>query len=101
MNRRRAAEGFTLRLAMTPMIDVVFLLLVFFVCTVRFERNEKVYQLDLPARGATADPLALQDGPLQVIVGLRDGDRCSIELRAEGVHRTAENFDALAATWSN
>ncbi len=96
MNRSRAARGFKLQLAMTPMIDVVFLLLVFFVCTVRFERNEQVYRLDLPSRGTTADPLALQDAPLQIVVGIRDGDRCSIELRADGVRQTAENFDTLA-----
>ncbi len=96
MNRSRAARGFKLQLAMTPMIDVVFLLLVFFVCTVRFERNEQVYRLDLPSRGTTADPLALQDSPLQIVVGIRDGDRCSIELRADGVRQTAENFDTLA-----
>ena len=98
MNRRRAAEGFTMRLAMTTMIDVVFLLLVFFVCTVRFERNEAVYRLDLPIRGSTADPLALQDAPLQVFVGERVGDQCPIEIRADGVRRETKDFDALAIT---
>ncbi|MSR44008.1 MAG: hypothetical protein EXS15_01425 [Phycisphaerales bacterium] len=98
MNRRRAAEGFSLQLAMTPMIDVVFLLLVFFVCTVRFERGEAVYQLDLPARGATADPLALQDPPVQVILTSTSISECSIELKAQGVSRRVDDFNALAIT---
>ena len=89
-----------MRLAMTPMIDVVFLLLVFFVCTVRFEPNEGVYKLDLPLRGSTADPLALQEAPLQVVVGERSGERCAIRLRTEGVQQSVESFDALAAALS-
>lgn len=94
---RRAAAGFKLALAMTPMIDMVFLLLVFFVCTIRFERSEEVFRLDLPARAETADPLALRDAPVLVIIGVRDGARCEIEIRAEGMHTSAENFEALAA----
>jgi len=93
---RRAAAGFKLALAMTSMIDMVFLLLVFFVCTIRFERGEEVFRLDLPVRAETADPLALRDAPVQVIIGMRDGERCEIEVRAEGVRQSAENFEALA-----
>ncbi|MSR69316.1 MAG: hypothetical protein EXS17_03100 [Phycisphaerales bacterium] len=95
-NNRRAAQGSRVSLAMTPMIDVVFLLLVFFVCTVRFERREEVYQLDLPARAVTADPLALQESPLQLRVGVRAGDHCALELSADGIVRTAASFDELA-----
>lgn len=96
MNRLRAANGFRLQLAMTPMIDVVFLLLVFFVCTVRFERGEAVYQLDLPARGASADPLALQDAPLQVILRAGADEQCTIELKGDGIAQSVGDFDALA-----
>ncbi len=81
---------------MTPMIDVVFLLLVFFVCTVRFERREEVYKLDLPVRGTSADPLELQDSPVQLRIGARTGDQCAIEVRADGIVRTATSFDELA-----
>ncbi len=94
---QRAAQGAKMSLAMTPMIDVVFLLLVFFVCTVRFERREEVYQLDLPVRAATADPLALQESPLQLRIGVRAGSHCPIELSADGITRSASSFDELAA----
>ncbi len=92
---QRAAQGARLSLAMTPMIDVVFLLLVFFVCTVRYERREEVYQLDLPLRSTTADPLALQESPLQLRIGVRTGAHCAIELTADGISRTAASFDEL------
>jgi len=98
MNADRAISGTRVRLAMTPMIDVVFLLLVFFVCTVRFERNEVVYTLDLPQRGRTADPLALQERPLVIRVGARTGDRVPIDVQADGLRERPTSFEALAAT---
>ncbi len=97
MNRRRAAQGAKLSLAMTPMIDVVFLLLVFFVCTVRFERREEVYQLDLPVRGASADPFALEESPVELRIGARSRSQLAIELRADGVVRTVATFDDLTS----
>jgi len=93
----RTVSDTRIRLAMTPMIDVVFLLLVFFVCTVRFERNEAVYTLDLPQRGLTADPLALQQRALVIRVGTRAADAISIELQADGLRERPASFDALAA----
>jgi len=82
---------------MTPMIDVVFLLLVFFVCTVRFERNEAVYTLDLPQRGRTADPLALQERALVIRIGARASDAVPIDVQADGLRERLGSFDALAA----
>ncbi|MBM4101083.1 MAG: hypothetical protein FJ256_02330 [Phycisphaerae bacterium] len=98
MNAARAMHGTRVRLAMTPMIDVVFLLLVFFVCTVRFERNEAVYTLDLPQRGRTADPLALQERALVIRVGARAGDAVPIDVQADGLRERPASLDALAAT---
>lgn len=97
MTTARAIGGTRVRLAMTPMIDVVFLLLVFFVCTVRFERNEAVYTLDLPQRGRTADPLALQERPLVIRVGARASGGVPIDLQADGLRERPASFDALAA----
>ncbi len=97
MNADRAFNGTRVRLAMTPMIDVVFLLLVFFVCTVRFERNEAVYTLDLPQRGRTADPLALQERPLVISLGARASGAVPIEVQADGLRERPASFDALAS----
>lgn len=39
-------------LNMTPMIDVIFLLLIFFVCTANFQRLEQVLPIDLSRSGS-------------------------------------------------
>jgi len=39
---------------MTPMIDVIFLLLIFFVCTASFQAPEQVLPAQMPSSGATA-----------------------------------------------
>jgi biopolymer transport protein ExbD len=43
---RRDQAPFTVQ--MTPMIDIVFQLLIFFVCTVEFQRSEEVLEANLP-----------------------------------------------------
>lgn len=63
--------GGTLGVNMTPMIDVVFLLLIYFLLATDFVINEEVYQLDLPPRpaaGTPTDPFELEDEPLRVSV---------------------------------
>lgn len=57
--RRRSVVGTVLRGSMTPMIDVTFLLLVFFLSTTRWAREERVIAMDLARREAVAD--AAQD----------------------------------------
>ena len=39
---------------MTPMIDVIFLLLIFFVCTASFQPPEEVLPVQMPSSGAIA-----------------------------------------------
>ena len=39
---------------MTPMIDVIFLLLIFFVCTASFQAPEEVLPVQMPSSGAIA-----------------------------------------------
>jgi hypothetical protein len=53
---------------MAPMIDVVFLLLVYFMVATDFSPAEEVFRLDLPAAAAAASPLDLQEAPLRVQV---------------------------------
>lgn len=84
-------------MSITPMIDVVFLLLVFFICTVHFERREEVFTTDLPQRGSTADPLALRDPPITIEVGATSSSGCTIALRAEGAPAQVQGFDELAS----
>jgi biopolymer transport protein ExbD len=64
--KRRARGG--LQLNLTPMIDVTFLLLVFFVCTTKALDKEGLLRADLSERGGAmpADALALDEPPLRV-----------------------------------
>ncbi|MFV2070278.1 MAG: ExbD/TolR family protein, partial [Pirellulales bacterium] len=62
---------------MTPMIDVVFLLLIFFVCTASFQVAEEMVPVHLPAAGIAAevavnDPLPEIDR-LVIKLQMRDG----------------------------
>ncbi len=64
---RRSGGGIGLHMA--PMIDVVFLLLVYFMVATDFSPAEEVFRLDLPAAAAAAvDPLDIQETPLRVSV---------------------------------
>ena len=77
--RRRVA------VSMTPLIDVVFLLMVFFLMTINFEKPELVLENRLPQLGSEAseDPskdwetvevklqIARQDGTLKLFLGER------------------------------
>ena len=65
-NRRR---GSGVELQIAPMIDVVFLLLMYFMVATDFSPAEEVFRLDLPDQIVGAnDPLQLLDEPLRIRV---------------------------------
>jgi biopolymer transport protein ExbD len=79
--RRTRGIGVALRTNMTPMIDVVFQLLVFFIATTRYAPDERVIAMDLGRRAAAEanaaeatpapppkDPFALDDESLRLDV---------------------------------
>ena len=49
-----------LEVSMTPMIDVVFLLLIFFVCTASFQMPELILPSNLQLPGTSTEPLPLE-----------------------------------------
>ncbi len=71
--RRRERNGLTLNTA--AMIDIVFLLLVYFLLIAEFRRDEAGFTLDAPAsqRGVPADPFALPEPPILIRVAERTG----------------------------
>jgi biopolymer transport protein ExbD len=90
----RAAGGLALRTNMTPMIDVVFQLLVFFIATTRFASQERVIAMDLARRPAAAaaagepaprtppaDPFRLDDESLRLEVSADGSVRAGAPLR--------------------
>jgi biopolymer transport protein ExbD len=79
--KRRLQGG--MRLNLTPMIDVTFLLLVFFVCTTKALDKEGLLRADLSERGGAmpADALALDEPPLRIELR-RDADRTRVQVLA-------------------
>ena len=59
-------------LNLTSMIDVIFLLLIYFMCNTDFKVTEEIYRLDLPPRGHQGDPFTLQQEPLIISVTSAD-----------------------------
>ena len=93
---RRARPRLTLNL--TPMIDVVFQLLIYFLVSTNFALGEQVYRVDLPNReeGATADPFTLDEEPLRI--ELRPAgpvDSGLVGIRIEGPWPQPQDFEAL------
>ena len=46
--RQRRSGGFKVAFQMAPMIDIIFLLLIFFICVSTFDRLESEEEVDLP-----------------------------------------------------
>ena len=86
--RRRAmlrdAGGATLHLNMTPMIDVVFLLLIYFVLVANFARPAEIAGLDIVQReGQNDDPFALPEVASVLEIASTGDGRTDFALRTE------------------
>jgi biopolymer transport protein ExbD len=70
MLRRRKRAPMHLKINVTSLIDVTFLLLVYFMVATSFTASEEVYRTDIPRRegAGEADPFELDDEPLRVTV---------------------------------
>ena len=89
--KRRGRRGLALNL--TPMIDVTFLLLVFFVCTTKALDKQVLLRADLSERGGTGasgDALALDEPPLRIEIA-REGPRNSYRVLAPMPQPTGAN----------
>jgi biopolymer transport protein ExbD len=90
-------------LSMTPMIDVVFLLLVFFVCAATGQIRELLLPTDLAAGAVSSSEPVEMETPLgEVWLRLRlKGGRTIVDLEGtdyEDFGRLQETLQALAAT---
>jgi len=85
--RRRRRPAGDIGLNLTSMIDVVFLLLVYFMAATEFRSGEEVYKLDLPERSgaAAADPFELDDEPLRIEVRSRGPVADELSLAGAGI----------------
>ncbi len=86
-------------LNMTPMIDVVFQLLIFFVCIVEFQKSEEMLEANLPPLGQ--GPKQVQKTPQELDLGRIEVDVAKDRVVASFQGRTREldkpeGDDALA-----
>lgn len=108
LEERRTRPTFALN--MTPMIDVVFQLLVYFLVATSFVVSEELYRVDLPRRAASSadasatsptipqgDPFELDREPIRVLVTTTgpNPDDCTIEI--VGVADSIAGFEGLRA----
>jgi len=69
-------------LSMTPLIDVVFLLLIFFLVTSRFEKEERELDIDLPE---ASQSVPLMEQPSEIVVNMDGEGRIVIDGRERGI----------------
>jgi len=95
--RRRGRPRIALNL--TAMIDVTFLLLVYFIVATRFKVGEEIYRMDLPRDlpgQQQRDPFQLDEQPLRVRIASQG---TAYVLRVDGPYRDKPgSFDELV-TW--
>ena len=91
-HQRKCIRGVgNIEFQMTPMIDVVFLLLIFFICTTQFPEFEGKFDIQLPDPGQVAQAAAMADVPEDIIVHVaRNG-----ELLVNGSARTPAELGGL------
>ncbi len=84
-----------LSLNLTAMIDVVFLLLIYFLAATQFKIGEEVYRHDLPLRGV-ADPFELPRDPVRIAIATTARGNALIRLAgAPGAPRTFSELTEL------
>lgn len=95
-DRRRRGQP-RIGLNITPMIDVVFLLLVFFLVATNFKLGEELYRMDLPERGSAqaADPFELDDEPLRITIASTGPVQQTYRLTIEGPYPQPGDFRDL------
>jgi len=86
-----------LSLNLTPMIDVVFQLLIYFLVSTNFALGEQVYRVDLPNREEGAsDPFAFDEDPLRIeLVSAGPPESGLVAIRLEGPWPRPADFEAL------
>ncbi len=79
--RRYRGSGGAIKLNLAPMIDVTFLLLIFFLVTTTFERAEGILSSKLPKdRGAAAVALPISPIVVRLSPSGPGGDDCTIQV---------------------
>lgn len=100
--RHAGARRASIALNFTAMIDVVFLLLLYFMLTADFAKQEDAFALDLPGQGAAEvadDPFALPEQPILVSVRSRGDGQADYALTTDSpLVGDVTDYDALSTT---
>ena len=98
VRERHVIGGGSFNLNLTAMIDVTFLLLIYFLVATEFKLGEEVYRLDLPERlpaELDRDPFELDEEPLRIeVISTGMGPR-NCTLRIDGPYPQPRSFDEL------
>ncbi len=82
-------------LNLTSMIDVVFLLLIYFMVATEFKTAEESFPMDVPLR-QHGQTIALDDEPLVILVESAGTDPADIRVRLEGPWDSIGSLDDLS-----
>lgn len=96
VRQRRGAAKSRIGLNITAMIDVVFLLLVYFMVATNFKLGEEIFRMDLPERGQAhqPDPFQLDEEPLRIAVVSMSEFTYHLQVQGAFVYN-ASSFDDL------
>jgi biopolymer transport protein ExbD len=90
----RARTTSSIGLNLTSMIDVVFLLLIYFMVATEFRSAEASFPMDLPAEGRNAE-IVLDEEPLVVIVESAGEFTHDIRIQLEGPWESVQSLVGL------
>jgi len=95
--RPRKRKPMLLKINVTSLIDVTFLLLVYFMIATSFTSSEEAYRTDIPSREGvgTADPFEIQDDPLRISVNSTGLAPDMYRLQIDGPYQQPSTFDDL------
>lgn len=77
---------------LAPMIDVVLVLTIFFMCATKFSGDERTFELDLPDTGTAASPAA---PPRQEVVEVQASGEVRLGAETVGVEDLAARLEAV------
>ncbi|NNJ27266.1 ExbD/TolR family protein [Alienimonas chondri] len=84
-------------LNLTPLVDVLFLLLIFFLVGTRFTQNENSFEVDLPTAAAAPEPLTGQ--PDELVVNVGPEGQLTLLGEPLGIERLRERLAEVAAVY--
>ena len=85
----------TIGLNLTSMIDVVFLLLIYFMVATEFKTAEESFPMDVPVRNH-GQTITLDNEPLIILVESAGSDEGDVLVRLEGPWESVESLHALS-----